>query len=119
MTCARFRPVRQGEQRRRELEANEFERAKNLELFDVLRQVARGHPLVDVLVPRKFAELVDARFHIMPSGPLATHDRTEVDPILHALVGGNRIVRDRDPQRLLRLHYRNPKLALEPHFSLD
>ena len=66
--------------------AEQPERGADLELLDVLGEVARGHPLVDVLVAGEGAELLDARLHVVPGDPLAGGDAVEVDLVDDRLV---------------------------------
>ena len=62
-------------------------RTAYLGLLDVLGQVARGHALVDVLVPGQRRELLDARLHVVAGDALTPSDRVEVDLLDHRLVG--------------------------------
>jgi hypothetical protein len=49
----------------------QIEASPDLELFDVLGEVARGHTLVDVLVASQDAELLDASLHVVADDLLA------------------------------------------------
>ncbi len=70
-------------------------RAEHLELLHVLREVAARHALVDVLVAGQFAELLDARLHIVPRDALALHDAAEIHRVLHPLVALDHASRER------------------------
>ena len=65
---------------------HQLERGADLQLLDVLGEVARGHRLVDVLVPGQRGELLDARLHVVPGDPLAGRDAGQVDLVQHRLV---------------------------------
>ena len=51
----------------------------DLQLLDVLGEVAAGHALVDVLVAGEGGELLDAGLHVVAGDPLPRLDRVEVD----------------------------------------
>ena len=93
--------------------AQQRQRLPDLELLDVLGQVAGGHPLVDVLVPGQRAELLDPRLHVVPGDPLARGDRVEVDLVDDVLVGLDDAVGYVDPEVALGLEHRDPELPLE------
>jgi len=97
------------------LGADQLERAEDLELLDRLREVAAGEALVDMLVAGEGAELVDARLHVVAGRLLADADGFEVHLVLHALVGGDRLGGDVQPEVALGLHDGDPVLALEDH----
>ena len=59
--------------------ADEHEGVADLELLDVLGEVAAGHALVDVLVAGEGGELLDAGLHVVAGDPLPGLDRGEVD----------------------------------------
>src|SRR3546814_15162660 len=61
--------------------ADHGEGLQDLKLLDVLGQVARGHPLVDVLVASEPAELLDARLHVAVGDPFASGARGEIDAL--------------------------------------
>ena len=85
----------------------------HLQLLDVLGQVARGHPLVDVLVTGERAELLDPRLHVVPGHPLARGDRLQVDLVDDVLVGLDHAVGHVDAEVALRLQHGDPQLPLE------
>ena len=93
--------------------AQELQRLLDLQLLDVLGQVAGGHALVDVLVAGEGAELLDPRLHVVAGDPLAGGDRVEVDLVDHVLVGLDHAVRHLDAEVALRLEHRDPELPLE------
>ena len=97
------------------LGADQLERAEDLELLDRLREVAAGEPLVDMLVAGEGAELVDAGLHVVARRLLADADGFEVHLVLHALVGGDGLGGDVQPEVALGLHDGDPILALEDH----
>ena len=107
------RPPGQSRQRRDRAVAGVGQRAQDLELLDVLGEVARGHPHVDVLVAGQFAELVDPRLHVVAGASLAGPDRIEVDAVLDVLVGGDGLVGHGQTQVALGLGHGDPQLALE------
>ena len=82
--------------------ADQPERGADLQLLDVLGQVARGHPLVDVLVAGEGAELLDPRLHVVPGDPLAGGDAVEVDLVDDRLVVLDHAVGHVDAEVLLR-----------------
>ena len=59
--------------------AHVLQRQPDLQLLDVLGEVAAGHALVDVLVPRQRGELLDARLDVVAGDALAGGDGGEVD----------------------------------------
>ena len=61
------------------LVADDEQRAVDLELLDVFRQVAGGHALVDLLVAGEVVELLDARLHVVAGHSFARHDGGEID----------------------------------------
>ena len=64
--------------------AHDLERSPDLELLDVLGEIARGHPPVDVFVTGQRAELVDAGLDVVAGDRLALSDRCQVDLVLTA-----------------------------------
>ncbi|CCW13901.1 hypothetical protein EBESD8_44640 [Rhodococcus aetherivorans] len=90
-----------------------LEGAQDLQLFDVLGEVAAGHALVHVLVAGEGVELLDAGLHVVAGDALAGRDRLEVDLLEHPLVVGQGLLRDVDPEFRLRPEDRQPQLALE------
>ena len=75
--------------------ADVLQRQPDLQLLDVLGEVAAGHPLVHVLVPGQRAELLDARLDVVAGDPLAGRDGGEVDLLDDALVVRDRLRRGR------------------------
>ena len=59
--------------------ADQLERGADLQLLDVLGEVARRHALVDVLGARQRGELLDAGLDVVAGDLLALGDRGEVD----------------------------------------
>ena len=98
--------------------ADQRQRRQDLELLDVLGQVAGGHPLVDVLVPGERAELLDARLHVVAGDPLARGDAGQVDLVDDLLVGLDDAVRHVDAEVPLGLEHRDPELPLEDDLVL-
>ena len=96
---------------------NQQQRLPDLQLLDVLGQVAAGHALVDLLVPGECGELVDARLHVVPGDPLAGRDAVEVDRVVtsidDALVGVDRSVGHRDTEFGLGAQHGQPELPFE------
>ena len=77
---------------------DQLQRGPDLELLDVLGEVAGGHPLVDVLVPGERAELLDPGLHVVPGDPLPLGDRRQVDLVDHPLVRLDDAVRHATPR---------------------
>jgi hypothetical protein len=69
-SCSAARPGQPGEQRDGAV-ADVLQRQPDLQLLDVLGEVAAGHALVDVLVPGQRAELLDARLDVVAGDALA------------------------------------------------
>ena len=69
---------------------HELERLTDLQLLDVLGQVAAGHALVDVFFAGQRSELLDPRLHVVAGYPLARRDRLQVDLVDDRFVGGDR-----------------------------
>ncbi len=98
--------------------AHQLQREPDLELLDVLRQVPRGHALVDLLVAGEGVELLDPGLHVMPGDLLALGDGGQVHLVEHALVVGEGGVRHLDPEVLLSAQHRQPQLTLQLHLLL-
>jgi hypothetical protein len=98
--------------------AHHLERLPNLQLLDVLGEVARRHALVDVLGAGERSELVDARLHIVTRDLLPLGDRGEVDVVDHCLVRLDDAVGGLDPEVPLGLEDRDPQPALQPDLVL-
>ncbi|SKZ00452.1 Uncharacterised protein [Mycobacteroides abscessus subsp. abscessus] len=89
------------------------QRLQDLQLLDVLGEVAARHALVDLLVAGERVELFDARLHVVAGDALTLGDRREVDLVDDCLVVGDRAVGDLDPQVLLRLQNSQPQAAFK------
>ena len=89
------------------------QRLQDLQLLDVLGEVAARHALVDLLVPGERVELFDTRLHVVAGDALTFGDRREVDLVDDGLVVGDRTGGDVDPQILLRLQNGQPQAAFE------
>ena len=98
-------------------DADDLESAVDLELLDILGEVAARHAFVNVLVSGEVAELLDASLHIMAGDPLAGVDGSEVDLINDTLVGGDGLGRNVESEIALCFHHRDPELAFETDFS--
>ena len=109
-------PPGQPGQYRERLVPHDQQRLPQLQLLDVLGQVTAGHALVDLLVPGELGELLDACLHVVPGHPLAGGDAVEVDRgdalVDDALVGLDRLRRNRDAEFGLRAEHGEPQLAL-------
>ena len=62
---------------------------------------------------RDISERVDVRHHVMPEAPLVRGDGDEVDLVQRASHLRDRLVRNRNTERLLRFREREPQLAPE------
>ena len=100
------------------LVADNLHAAPYLQLLHVLREVTAGHALVDVLVAGEVAELLDAGLHIMAGDALAVVNGLNINAALHALVSVDGLLRNVQPQVLLRLHHGDPELALQHDSAL-
>ena len=89
------------------------QRQPDLQLLDVLGEVAAGQALVHVLVAGEGVELLDARLDVVPGDPLAGGDGVEVHPVDDALVVGDHAVRYVDPQVALGSQHGEPQPALQ------
>ena len=67
---------------------------------------------MDVFVPRKFAELFNSCFNVVPSDGFTLVDRIEVDRALNALVGVDGFLRDIEPKIFLRAKHGDPVFTL-------
>ncbi len=86
--------------------------APDLQLLDVLGEVAAGHALVHVLVAGQGVELLDAGLDVVAGHPLAGGDGGQVDLIEYPLVIGDGRFRDVHTQFPLRAQHREPQSAL-------
>ena len=98
-------------------ETDHAEAAVDLELLDVLGEVAARHALVDVLVSGEITEFLDARLHVVAGDALTGIDRSQVDLIDDTLIGGDGLGGNVETEVALCLHHRDPELALETDFS--
>ncbi len=94
------------------------QRQPDLQLLDVLGEVAAGQALVHVLVPGERVELLDARLDVVPGDPLAGGDGVQVDPVDHPLVVGDHPVRHVDAQLVLGAQHGQPQPPLEDDLVL-
>ena len=93
--------------------AHELQRTIDLQLLDVLRQVAAGHALVDVLVACQSVEFLDACLHVVARHALTVSDGLEVHLVHHGLIGRDGFLRDIHAEVALSAHDGDPQLALE------
>ena len=91
---------------------HELQRAPDLQLLDVLGEVAARHALVDVLVAGERVELLDAGLDVVAGDAFARRDRRQVDVVEDALVVGDHAVGHRHAQLGLRAQHRDPQPAL-------
>ncbi len=98
--------------------AHQLQGEPDLQLLDVLGEVAGGHALVHVLVPGEVVELLDPGLHVMAGDLLALGDRGQVDLVQDTLVVGDRRVGHLDPEVLLGPQHGEPELPLQPHLLL-
>ncbi|MPM77471.1 hypothetical protein SDC9_124474 [bioreactor metagenome] len=102
-------------QRRDDPVADHLQCLAGLPLLDVLGQVARGHPLVDVLVAGQRAELLDPRLDVVAGDALAGRDGIEIDLIDDGEVVSDHLVgvvtAEFDTEVPLSLQHRDPQLA--------
>jgi hypothetical protein len=106
-------PVRHAGERGDGVVADELQRPTDLQLLDVLREVAGGHPLVHVLVAGEGGELLDPRLHVVARDPLPSSDGGEVDVVDDGLVGLDHPVGHLDAEVALGPQHRDPEAALE------
>ncbi len=89
----------------------------NLQLFDILGEVADCHSLVDVLVPCQCRELLDPRLHVVAGTPRVL--RSTRGPRCRRRPGTSMTaVEDVEPEVTLRLQHSEPQLPLEDDFVL-
>ena len=92
--------------------AGQHERAVNLQLLHVLREIAGGHTLVDLLEASEVVELLNAGLHVVAGDLLPLGDGGQVHLVEDLLIGGRSLGRDLDAEFLLSLHHGEPELAL-------
>ena len=97
---------------------HQLQRLPDLQLLDVLGQVAAGHALVDVFLAGQRTELLDPRLHVVAGDPLTSGDRFQIDLVDHCFVRSDRRLWDVDSELALRLHHRDPELPLRDHLVL-
>ena len=105
--------LRKTKERGDALGLDQLQPAVDLQLLDVLGEVAAGHALVEVLMTGQFAELLDARLDVVTGDALAPHDGFQVDLVLHALVALDHAVRHGNAEIALALQHRDPVFAFE------
>ncbi len=110
-------PGQPGEHRHRPV-PDVLTRQPDLQLLDVLGEVAAGQALVHVLVPGEGVELLDARLDVVPGDPLAGGDGVEVDLLDDPLVVGHDVVGDVDAEVALGFEDCQPEVALEDDLVL-
>ena len=93
--------------------ANEFKASLDLQLLDVLGEIARGHPLVNVFVTCQRAELFYAGFHIVTGHLFPVGNRGEVDLRYCCGVRLDHTVGHIDAEVFLRLQHGDPQLSFE------
>src|SRR5690606_15311987 len=94
------------------LEADDLQRAGDLELLDVFGEVARGEAEVDGLAAGESVEGLDAGLDVVESDAFAGVDVGEVDLALGFLVVGDGGGRDGQAEVALGLHDGDPVIAL-------
>jgi hypothetical protein len=98
--------------------AHVLQRQPDLQLLDVLGEVAAGHALVHVLVPGQRAELLDARLHVVAGDALAGRDGGQVDLLDDPLVVLHDAVGHVDAELALGPQHRDPQPALQHDLAL-
>ncbi len=93
--------------------------APNLQLLHILRKVTTRHTLVNMLLPRKIAEFLNASLHIMTRDTLALKDGIEIYLPLNRLISINSLLRDIETEILLCFHHSDPELPLKNDTSLS
>src|SRR5262249_43827545 len=100
------------------LRPDEQQRRPDLQLFDVLGEVAAGHAPVDLLVAGQRRKLLDARLHVVPRHPLTRRDRVEVDVVDHAFVRLDGAVGHVHAEVALSAQHGDPQLAFQDDLAL-
>jgi hypothetical protein len=100
------------------LELDEFQRTGDLELLDVLREVAAGEAEVDELALGELGKFLQAGLHVVEGDALALPDAVEVHLVAHALIVLDRLGRDGDAEVALGLHHRDPKITLQQNAAV-
>ncbi len=88
----------QPDQRRDHPVADDLQRGADLQLLDVLGQVAGGHALVHLLETGEGVELLDPGLDVVPGDLLPLGDAVEVDVGQHPFVGGHHGVQVPSPE---------------------
>ena len=110
--------VAHGFEQRDRLVAGELEGAAHLQLLHVFGQVARGHALVDFLVPRQRVELLDASLHVVAGNFFTRRNRVQVHLVDDFLVVLDRARFHGHTELLLRLQHGDPELPLQDDLVL-
>jgi hypothetical protein len=93
--------------------AHHLEGAADLQLLDVLGEVTRRHALVDVLVTRERAELLDAGLHVVAGDAFTGSDGGEVHAVLDPFVVLDDALGKVDAEVPLGAEHGDPQLTLE------
>ena len=112
------RPLGQPRHHRDAVGEHQLQRPADLQLLDVLGEVAARHALVHMLVAGQRVELLDARLDVVAQHPLALGDRGEIDVLDHPLVVVDDAVGNVDAQLGLRAQHRQPQPALGDDLGL-
>ncbi len=96
---------------------DDVEGTEDLQLLDVLGEVAAGHAFVDVLMASEVAELFDAGFDVVAGDALALHDGGDVDLFEDGFVGFDDASGDGLAEVALGFEDGDPVLAFEADFA--
>lgn len=96
---------------------DDLEGAVDLELLDILGEVAAGHAFVNVFVAGEFAKLFDASFHIVAGDALTFVDGGEIDFGDDSFIIGDGFFRNGEAKISLGFHDGDPEFAFEADFS--
>ena len=92
---------------------NHHERTSQLQLLDVLGEIARSHPLMNLFVTSQRTELIDAGLHIVASDTFTGVDGIEVDLINDTAIGIDRVVGHRNTEVTLGFKDCQPEFSLK------